>query len=265
MTREWLLSLKKAGLRYDGQWLVRDIDLDLYRGEIVTLIGPNGSGKSTTAKMALGIVNPTCGFLKQKLNLKVGYVPQKLTLDSSLPLTVRRLMTLTAKLDKKAVYEALKITGVAHLEKSALTDLSGGELQRVLLARAIVRKPDLLVLDEPLQGVDYQGESELYALIARLRDTLNCAILLISHDLHIVMAATDRVLCLNGHICCSGTPAEIATSDIYSHLIGDMAENSLTLYQHHHDHHHSINGEIEHYNVTLQKQNPCKQEDNNNV
>lgn len=250
MIGEWLLSLDKAGIQRDGRWLVRDIDLDIFRGEIVTLIGPNGSGKSTTAKMALGILAPTQGNMRRKAGLTIGYVPQKLTIDPSLPLTVRRLMTLTANLDSASLKAALAQTGVENLETSNVADLSGGELQRVLLARAIARNPDLLVLDEPLQGVDYNGESELYALIASLREKLDCGILLISHDLHIVMAATDRVLCLNGHICCSGTPADVAASEIYTNLMGNTAEAGLALYQHHHDHRHSPDGSLSNENPT---------------
>lgn len=242
MHGEWLLSLKKAGVKRDNRWLVQDIDLDIHRGEIVTLIGPNGSGKSTTAKMALGILPPTAGEVHHKAGLKVGYVPQRLMLDPSLPLTVHRLMTLTAKLDKETVRSVLSQTGMEYSEKFNVTNLSGGELQRVLLARAIARKPDLLVLDEPLQGVDYNGEAELYSLIGSLRQKLNCGILLISHDLHIVMAETDRVICLNGHICCSGAPSDVVQSEAYSRLIGEMPGNRLALYHHHHK--HDLHGDI---------------------
>lgn len=244
MDKDWLLSLNKAGIERNGRWLVRDIDLDIYRGEIVTLIGPNGSGKSTTAKMALGIIKPSKGTVTRKAGLRIGYVPQRLVIDPSLPLTVRRFMTLTAKLDATMLKAALARTGVDDLVNANVADLSGGELQRVLLARAIARKPDLLVLDEPLQGVDYNGETELYQLIASLRESLDCGILLISHDLHIVMAATDRVICLNGHICCSGAPSDVAKSEAYGRLIGSIPANGLALYQHHHNHCHNIHGAI---------------------
>lgn len=244
MTKEWLLSLNKAGIERNGHWLVHDIDLDIHRSEIVTLIGPNGSGKSTTAKMALGILKPTAGTVTRKTGLRIGYVPQRLVIDPSLPLTVRRFMTLTARLDDKNLQSVLSETGVGDLEKANVADLSGGELQRVLLARSIARKPDLLVLDEPLQGVDYNGETELYGLIASLRKKLDCGILLISHDLHIVMAATDRVICLNGHICCSGAPTEVAQSEAYGRLVGAIPENGLALYQHHHNHRHNLHGTV---------------------
>ncbi|CAM1654744.1 ATP-binding cassette domain-containing protein [Bartonella apis] len=244
MDKEWLLSLTKAGIERNGRWLVHDIDLDIYRGEIVTLIGPNGSGKSTTAKMALGILKPSAGTVTRKAGLRIGYVPQRLVIDPSLPLTVRRFMTLTAKLDAQKLASVLSETGVADLENANVADLSGGELQRVLLARSIARKPDLLVLDEPLQGVDYNGETELYGLIASLRTKLECGILLVSHDLHIVMAATDRVICLNGHICCSGAPTEVAQSEAYGRLVGAIPENGLALYEHHHNHRHNIHGAV---------------------
>lgn len=254
MDKEWLLSLNKAGVERNGRWLVHDIDLDIHRGEIVTLIGPNGSGKSTTAKMALGIIKPSSGTVTRKAGLRVGYVPQRLVIDPSLPLTVRRFMTLTATLNAATLKAVLAQTGVDDLEKANVADLSGGELQRVLLARAIARKPDLLVLDEPLQGVDYNGEAELYKLIASLREKLDCGILLISHDLHIVMAATDRVICLNGHICCSGAPCDVAQSEAYGRLIGSIPANGLALYQHHHNHRHNIHGAI----ITNQTTNDVK-------
>ena len=244
MDKEWLLSLTKAGIERNGHWLVHDIDLDIYRGEIVTLIGPNGSGKSTTAKMALGILKPSAGTVTRKAGLRIGYVPQRLVIDPSLPLTVRRFMTLTARLDANGLKSVLSETGVDDLINANVADLSGGELQRVLLARSIARKPDLLVLDEPLQGVDYNGETELYGLIASLRTKLDCGILLISHDLHIVMAETDRVICLNGHICCSGAPTEVAKSEAYGRLIGAIPENGLALYEHHHNHWHNIHGAV---------------------
>lgn len=244
MDKEWLLTLNKAGIERNGRWLVHDIDLTLHRGEIVTLIGPNGSGKSTTAKMALGIIKPSSGTVTRKASLRIGYVPQRLVIDPSLPLTVRRFMTLAAKLDEAKLKALLAQTGVDDLENANVADLSGGELQRVLLARSIARKPDLLVLDEPLQGVDYNGEAELYKLIANLRESLDCGILLISHDLHIVMAATDRVICLNGHICCSGAPSDVAQSEAYGRLIGAIAPEGLALYQHHHNHCHNIHGTI---------------------
>ena len=228
---ELLLAMDNATIQRQQKYLVKDIDLKLHRGEIVTLMGPNGSGKTTTAKLALGILKPDQGSVWRKPNIKIGYVPQKLAIDPSMPLTVERLMRLTAPITAKDIDLYLQEVGAAHLKKRQISALSGGELQRVLLARAVVRKPDILVLDEPLQGVDYNGEKELYAWISLSRKKLNCAILLISHDLHIVMAATDRVICLNGHICCSGTPETVAASEPYSALLKGQ---TLSFYQHHH-------------------------------
>ncbi len=195
--------------------------------------------------MALGLLKPDEGTSTQAKSLKIAYVPQKIAVDWTLPLTVGRFMRLTETLDDSAMRAALQSTGVQHLEKAEVGDLSGGEFQRVMMARAIARKPDFLVLDEPVQGVDYSGEIELYELIGKIRDTLQCGILLISHDLHVVMAATDQVVCLNGHVCCKGTPQIVARSDEYRKLFGERA-SALALYQHDHDHEHLPDGTVRH-------------------
>ncbi len=241
-----LVILNNAGLERSGRWLVRGVDLEIRRGEIVTLIGPNGSGKSTTAKMALGIVSPTEGLAWRAPRLDVGYVPQKISVDWTLPLDVKRFMRLTRRISRQAMDEALDMTGVAHLAHAEVRTLSGGEFQRVLLARALARKPDFLVLDEPVQGVDYTGEIALYEMILRIRETLNCGILLISHDLHVVMAATNRVICLNGHVCCKGTPDVVAKSDEYRQLFGDRGAAAIAIYRHDHDHTHLPDGRVRH-------------------
>ena len=252
-----LLRLENVGIERNDRWLVRNITLDLHRGEIVTLIGPNGSGKSTTAKLALGIHKPDEGSVKRDKHLRIGYVPQKITIDPSLPLTVERMMCMTASLSKQAIDEALTLAGIPHLLNAQVVHLSGGEFQRVLLARAFGCKPDLLVLDEPLQGVDFAGEAELYETIAKFRDHTSCGVLMISHDLHIVMAATDRVICLNGHICCSGTPVDVAASPEYARLFGLRSPRgaeippSLAVYTHHHDHTHLADGRVQHADGTV--------------
>ncbi len=252
-----LLRLENAGIERNDRWLVRNITLDLHRGEIVTLIGPNGSGKSTTAKLALGIHKPDEGSVKRDKHLRIGYVPQKITIDPSLPLTVERMMRMTASLSKQAIEEALTLAGIPHLLNAQVVHLSGGEFQRVLLARAFGCKPDLLILDEPLQGVDFAGEAELYETIAKFRDHTGCGVLMISHDLHIVMAATDRVICLNGHICCSGTPIDVAASPEYARLFGLRSPRgaeippSLAVYTHHHDHTHLADGRVQHADGTV--------------
>ncbi|WP_163001236.1 ATP-binding cassette domain-containing protein [Pannonibacter phragmitetus] len=241
-----LIQLSNAGVQRDGRWLVRGVDLTVAPREIVTLIGPNGSGKSTTAKMSLGIIAPTEGTSARKHGLRVGYVPQKVAIDWTLPLTVGRFMRLTSPLSEAEAVEALSATGIAHLIKAEMRNLSGGEMQRALLARAFARKPDLLVLDEPVQGVDYNGEILLYDLIKDLRDRIGCGILMISHDLHVVMAATDQVICLNGHVCCRGTPVNVARSSAYRELFGIRAAGALAVYEHSHDHEHLPDGRVRH-------------------
>ena len=238
-----LVKLNNAGFKQNDKWLVEGVSLTVEKGKIVTLIGPNGSGKSTTAKIALGIYKNIEGSVEKYTN-KVGYVPQKISIDWTLPLRVYDFMLLTENIKDEALDEALTLTGVIHLKNKNLGNLSGGEFQRVLIARAISKKPELLVLDEPVQGVDYTGEIALYELIKRISDTLNCGILLISHDLHTVMTATDHVVCLNGHVCCSGSPMDVAKNNEYKTLFGEQASQILSVYEHKHDHVHSDKGEI---------------------
>ena len=238
-----LVRLNKVGFRQNKKWLVEGVSLEVKKGKIITLIGPNGSGKSTTAKIALGIYKDIEGSVEKNTN-RVGYVPQKITIDWTLPLRVKDFMILTEVLKEEEIDDALSLTGVMHLKNKNLGNLSGGEFQRVLLARAISKKPELLVLDEPVQGVDYTGEIALYELIKKISDTLNCGILLISHDLHTVMTATDHVVCLNGHVCCSGTPKDVVKNNEYKSLFGDRASQILSIYEHKHDHVHSNDGDI---------------------
>ncbi len=238
-----LIKLNQAGFRIKDKWLVKGVSLQIEKGKIVTLIGPNGSGKSTTAKIALGIYKKIDGEVEKYTN-KVGYVPQKISIDWTLPLRVKDFMVLTENLKDEDLNEALSLTGVIQLKNKNLGDLSGGEFQRVLIARAISKKPELLVLDEPVQGVDFTGEIALYKLIKKITDELNCGILLISHDLHTVMSATDHVVCLNGHVCCSGSPMDVAKNNEYKALFGEQASKILSRYEHRHDHVHTSKGEI---------------------
>ena len=238
-----LVKLKDVGFEQNGKWLVKGVSLQVEKGKIVTLIGPNGSGKSTTAKIALGIYKNIEGQVEKFTN-NIGYVPQKISIDWTLPLRVKDFMLLTDNLKDDALDEALTLTGVKHLRDNNLGNLSGGEFQRVLLARAISKKPELLVLDEPVQGVDFTGEIALYELIKKISEKLNCGILLISHDLHTVMTATDHVVCLNGHVCCSGSPKDVARNNEYKALFGEQASQTLSVYEHKHDHEHSNDGEI---------------------
>jgi zinc transport system ATP-binding protein len=238
-----LLKIEDVGLLKNDKWLVKGVSLEVKQGEIVTLIGPNGSGKSTTAKIALGIYKEVEGKVKKFTN-KIGYVPQKISVDWTLPIRVIDFMSLTDEPTNEQINIALSLTGVEHLRDKSLGNLSGGEFQRVLIARAIAKQPELLVLDEPVQGVDFKGEVVLYELIKKISEELNCGILLISHDLHVVMSATDFIVCLNGHVCCSGTPQVVAKNNKYQELFGDRASSILSLYEHKHDHTHSQDGTI---------------------
>ena len=239
-----LLKVENAGVSINDKSLVKGVSFEIKQGEIVTLIGPNGSGKSTTAKIALGIYKKIDGKVKKYTN-KIGYVPQKISIDWTLPIRVLDFMTLTEELTQDQINIALNLTGVEHLKDKSLSNLSGGEFQRVLIARAISKQPELLVLDEPVQGVDFKGEIALYELIKKISEKMKCGILLISHDLHVVMSATDFVICLNGHVCCSGTPQKIIKDNKYKELFGDRASNILSLYEHKHDHTHSQDGTID--------------------
>ena len=238
-----LVKLNEVGFQQNKKWLVKGVSLQVERSKIVTLIGPNGSGKSTTAKIALGIYKNIEGQVEKFTN-NIGYVPQKISIDWTLPLRVKDFMLLTDNLKDDALDEALTLTGVKHLKDKNLGNLSGGEFQRVLLARAISKKPELLVLDEPVQGVDFTGEIALYELIKKISEKLNCGILLISHDLHTVMTATVHVVCLNGHVCCSGSPKDVARNNEYKALFGEQASQTPSVYEHKHDHEHSNDGEI---------------------
>ena len=243
--KKLLLKLENAGYTANDKALVKGVSFEVKQGEIVTLIGPNGSGKSTTAKIALGIHKKIDGKVKKFTN-KIGYVPQKISVDWTLPLRVIDFMILTENLTDDQINIALNLTGVEHLKNNNLSNLSGGEFQRVLISRAIAKQPNLLVLDEPVQGVDFKGEVALYELIKKISEKINCGILLISHDLHVVMSATDFVICLNGHVCCSGKPHIVAQNEKYKELFGDRASNVLSLYEHQHDHSHSQDGTINH-------------------
>ena len=236
--KDTLVALDNAGFSISNKWLVRKVTMSVSAGEIVTLIGPNGSGKSTTAKIALGIMTPSEGSVYRRENIRVSYVPQRLSIDWTMPLKVNRFISLTGFLGKKEIKKALSMTETEYLYDAEVRTLSGGEFQRVLLARAIACSPQFLVLDEPVQGVDFNGEIALYKLIEKIRNDLNCGIILISHDLHVVMSSTDRVICLNGHVCCSGTPAVVATEPEFRALFGDRAANELAFYKHQHDHEH---------------------------
>jgi zinc transport system ATP-binding protein len=236
---ESLITARHLGLNLGGANILRDVDFQICAGEIVTLIGPNGSGKTSLLKALLGLA-PATGTLARKPNLRLGYVPQVFARDRSLPITVNRFMRLFAPEDSVAA--ALERVKIRHLRTRQIVALSGGELARVLLARAISGKPELLILDEPLAGVDVAGEAALYHLIAEIRDEFGCGVLLVSHDLHVVMAQADRVVCLNGHVCCEGRAEQVVRDPAFAQLFGPRVASELALYVHRHDHSHAGNG-----------------------
>lgn len=231
---EALIRLRGVSKHFDGQQVLQDVDLEIAAGRILTLIGPSGCGKTTLVRIALGLLAPDGGRVQRRAGLRIGYMPQKLAIDPTLPLTVGRFLRL-AERDAGRCRAALAETGSAALWERPVRALSGGETQRVLLARALLRRPDVLVLDEPVQGVDVGGQEALYKLIGELRQRLGCGILLVSHDLHLVMAATDEVVCLNHHVCCHGTPRQVTRDPAFVALFGDRT----AWYAHDHDHSHS--------------------------
>ncbi|NOU07230.1 MAG: metal ABC transporter ATP-binding protein [Hyphomicrobiaceae bacterium] len=238
-----LLSARQLSFNRGRRRILQSVDLDIRAGEILTLIGPNGAGKTTLVKLLLGIERPSNGSIQRHGGLVIGYVPQRFDLDRAMPMTVQRFLTLSGhSLDLAGAEKLLSEVGAAGLAERQFAELSGGELQRVLIARALVRSPHLVVLDEPVRGVDYVGEAELYALISRLRTERQIGVLLVSHDLHVVMAQSDRVLCLNGHVCCSGVPETVAQHPEYARLFGPKTARLLGLYTHAHDHGHDLSG-----------------------
>lgn len=226
-----LLELRNICVRIEGRDILKNVDFDLYQHEIVTLIGPNGAGKSTLIKVILGIHPPSSGHIQHRSKLKFAYVPQKFNPSHSLPLRVQDLLNLE-KCPTTLKQEIIRDTGIAKLQQAKVQQLSGGERQRVLLARALLRQPDVLVLDEPMQGLDIQSEAELYAYVRSLPERYQCSVLIVSHDLQWVMQGTQRVVCLNKHICCSGLPENIQQHPEYQAIFG----KNRVFYQHHHDH-----------------------------
>jgi len=245
MRPEQLIVGSDLGVTVAGRELIRHIDLEITRHRILTVIGPNGAGKTTLVRLALGLLEPSHGRIRRAPGLRIGYMPQRLRLPESMPLSVRRFMSLSGRDPARLENDAREV-GVTHLLERPMQGLSGGETQRVLLARALLGNPDLLVLDEPVQGIDVNGQAELYRLIVRLRDQRGCAVMMVSHDLHLVMAATDEVLCINQHLCCSGHPDAVSKHPAYLDLFGAIEANTLAVYTHHHDHSHDLHGNVVH-------------------
>jgi len=246
-----IASLDQIHLSLQGKTILHDVSLELQAGKILTVIGPNGAGKSSLIQVLLGFEKPDSGKVFRKAKLRIGYVPQKINLNTIMPITVERFVALAGKRRSNAL-AALEETGVASLAKQSLQKLSGGEFQRVLLARALQHKPQLLILDEPAQGVDVIGQAELYEKIAALKDKYGFSVLLVSHDLHLVMQKTDQVLCLNQHICCSGQADAVSQHPEYQRLFGNLPTQGLAVYTHNHNHCHDLHGDV----VTGECQHP---------
>ena len=233
-----LLTAQNIHVRHGAATVLHNVSFAIHKGEIVTIVGPNGSGKSTLLRTLIGALQPTSGQVVRKAGLKIGYVPQKLHVDATMPMTVRRFLDLPTRVTDAEAEAALTRTGVAGIGTRPLDGLSGGQFQRVLLARAILSSPDILMLDEATQGLDQPGSAAIYQLIEDLRESLGCAVLMVSHELHVVMSASDRVICLNGHVCCEGTPEVVSAAPEYRQLFGTGTKGALALYRHDHDHGH---------------------------
>lgn len=248
MDSNTLIQARDIGIQLGGRQVLKNVDLTLRKGELLTLIGPNGAGKTTLVRIVLGLMTAQQGSLLRAAGLRIGYMPQKVFVEPTLPLTVKRFIELggaaTGSKNALSAESALAEVNVAHLLNQQVSALSGGEMQRVLLARALSQSPGMLVLDEPAQGVDISGQLELYELINNIRKTHNCGVLMVSHDLHLVMAATDQVICLNQHICCHGKPEQVSTDPAYLALFGRKQAETLAVYTHHHNHSHDIAGDV---------------------
>nr|VFK29446.1 MAG: zinc transport system ATP-binding protein [Candidatus Kentron sp. MB]VFK33681.1 MAG: zinc transport system ATP-binding protein [Candidatus Kentron sp. MB]VFK76299.1 MAG: zinc transport system ATP-binding protein [Candidatus Kentron sp. MB] len=242
-SREYLIEARGICLQWGGRRILDRVDLSIARGEIITLVGLNGSGKTTLVRIMVGLLAPDAGKVTRIPGLRIGFSPQAIPRDPTLPITVKRFLTLGADAARARLDALLEEVGIGNLLDSQLANLSGGEFHRVILARALLRQPDLLVLDEPMAGVDISGQTELYRLIAQIRDQRGCGVLLVSHDLHMVMAATDYVVCLNHHVCCTGRPESVTQHPEFVSLFGKRVSDVLTVYTHHHNHLHNASGE----------------------
>ena len=235
-----LISVNDVSVRYGANTVLRNVSLSVDAGEIVTIVGPNGSGKTSLFRAIIGATPPFVGQVSLKPGLRIGYVPQRLHIDPNLPITVKRYLRLTDRVRHRDCVAALEAAGVPDLLKHEMSRLSGGQFQRVLLARALINRPEVLLLDEATQGLDQPGSAAFYRQIEAVRRETGCAALMISHELHVVMSASDRVICLNGHVCCEGSPAVVASAPEYRALFGTGTGGALALYRHDHDHDHGM-------------------------
>ena len=241
-----LISVDHLTVRLGGNTVLNDVNFAMDPGEIVTIVGPNGSGKSTMLRSIIGAVKPNHGQVWLRDGLRIGYVPQSLAIDTTLPMPVHRFMALPTRVPRAKIESALEVAGVAGLSRRAMTDLSGGQFQRVLLARALLGDPHLLILDEATQGLDQPGSAAFYRQIEDVRKRLGCGVLMVSHELHVVMSASDRVICLNGHVCCEGRPEIVAEAPAYRALFGTGTQGALALYRHEHTHSHDHDHDHDH-------------------
>ncbi|MDH5189549.1 MAG: metal ABC transporter ATP-binding protein [Rhodospirillaceae bacterium] len=246
-TPDLLASAVDVRVKINNNEILQGATVSIAKGEVVTIVGPNGAGKTTLIRAMLGLIRPDSGKIYRRPGLKIGYMPQKLNIDPTMPMTVNRFLELgvpsflTGHGRRKNTLEEVNIS---HISTSQMQNISGGEMQRVMLARALLRDPDFLVLDEPVQGVDITGQAELYRLIRKIKNNRGVGVLMVSHDLHVVMAETDRVICLNRHVCCEGHPEAVSRHPEFVEMFGEQVANSIALYPHHHDHHHDVHGDV---------------------
>nr|WP_245216212.1 metal ABC transporter ATP-binding protein [Sagittula salina] len=241
-----MIEARGLGVEQGSRLVLRDVDFAIRAGEIVTVVGPNGSGKSTLLKALIGALPPSAGRVRRKPGLRLGYVPQGLRLDASMPMSVGRFLDLPRRVPGEARRAALEEAGAGGLDDRPLTGLSGGQFQRVLLARALLDRPELLILDEPTTGLDQPGQAAFYQRLEEVRNAMGCAVLMVSHELHVVMSASDRVICVNGHICCEGHPEVVAQAEEYRALFGTGTGGALALYRHEHSHRHDAGCDHDH-------------------
>lgn len=244
LNKPCLIEAADISIAFGDRSVLEHVSLKVHEGQVVTLIGPNGAGKTTLVRIILGLLKPQSGTVSKQAGLRIGYMPQKLHIEPTMPITVRRFLELARHAGKTPIDEVMREVRISHLLDQQMKAISGGEMQRVLLARALSQSPQLLVLDEPAQGVDVGGQAELYELINDIRSRHQCGVLMISHDLHLVMARTDEVICLNHHICCHGRPDQVSIDPSYLALFGRKEAENLAVYTHRHNHHHDLKGHV---------------------